>query len=305
MAADPRLSIVTCCKGRLEYLKRALPTFVEQSESEVIIVDYDCPDRTKDWVAAHFPTVRVAIVTEVPIFNVSRARNLGARLARAPWLAFCDADNVLAPSFASEVLARMVPGVYLRTLRNTPSGPKRRPIPLVCEAATFWAVGGYDDAFRSWGLEDVELVYRLNQSGIKEARDAAVLVETLPHSNAARSAYYEHTIDVSSTINHHYATIKRRYFETCSQWFTDLQRHSTYSAVEQAVLASLAEPEGDAIFDIRIAESSPPWTTRLTARAIRDVHKIRTELDARRENRARELGTLLAHSAAATPPDRQ
>ena len=58
--AAPRLSIVTCCKGRLEFLKRALPTFVAQSDSEVIVVDYDCPDGTKDWVAAHFPDVRVA-----------------------------------------------------------------------------------------------------------------------------------------------------------------------------------------------------------------------------------------------------
>ena len=112
----PGLSIVTCCKGRLEHLKRALPTFVAQAESEVIVVDYDCPDRTGDWVAAHFPAVRVAKVAEAPIFNISRARNVGAGLARAPWLAFCDADNLLAPSFASEILARIVPGMYLRTL---------------------------------------------------------------------------------------------------------------------------------------------------------------------------------------------
>ena len=127
------------------------------------------------------------------------------------------------------------------------------------------------------------MVDRLDRSGIKEVRGAAVLVETLPHGNAMRSTYYEHPIDVSAVINHHYATIKRRYFETCNHWFTDSQRHSTYRVVEQAVLASLAEPEGDAIFDIRIADSTPPWTARLTARAIRDFHKIRMQTDARRE----------------------
>jgi hypothetical protein len=250
-----------------------LPTFVEQSESEVIVVDYDCPDRTKDWVAVHFPTVRIAIVTEAPIFNLSSARNVGARLARAPWLAFCDADNLLAPLFASEILARMVPGTYLRTLRNTPLGSRKHWIPLVCEAATFWAVGGYDDAFRGWGPEDQELIDRLERSGTKEVHSTAALVETLPHGNAARSTYYENTIDVSAVTSHHYAQIKRRYFETRSQWFTDSQRHSTYRAVEQAVVASLAEPESDAIFDIRIAESTPPWTAHLTARAIRNFHR--------------------------------
>ena len=250
-----------------------MPTFIVQSESEVVVVDYDCPDRTKDWVAAHFPTVRIAIVTEAPIFNLSRARNVGARLAQAPWLAFCDADNLLAPSFASDLQTRMVPGTYLRALRNTPLGPQKRWTPLVCEAATFWAVGGFDDAFRGWGPEDQEFVDRLDRSGIKEVRGTAALVETLPHGNAARSTYYEHTIDVSAVISHHYAQIKRRYFETRSQWFNDSQRHSTYREVEQAVLASLTELEGDAIFDIRIVESTPPWTARLTARAIRNFHR--------------------------------
>ena len=279
----PRLSIVTCCKGRLEHLKRALPTFVEQAESEVIVVDYDCPERTKDWVTAHFPAVRVTAVSDAPILNISRARNLGASVAHAPWLAFCDADQLLGPSFASELVAWMVPGTYVRTLRNTSSGLVRRPVPLVCEAATFWAVGGYDDAISGWGIEDIELIERLDRSGIRDALGAQLLVETLPHGNALRRSFYEHDIDVSAVINHHYATIKRRYFETRSQWFTDAQRHSTYRLVEQAVLASLAEPGSDAIFDIRIADSDPPWTARLTAPAIREFHKIRTEIDARRE----------------------
>jgi len=144
---------------------------------------------------------------------------------------------------------------------------------LVCEAAAFWAVGGYDDAIRGWGPEDRELVDRLDRSGIKEGPVTAALVETLRHSNAERSTYYEHTIDVIAVINFHYVEINRRYFETRSQCFTDAQRHSTYHAVEQAVLASLGEPEGDAIFDIRIAESAPPWSARLRARAILDFHK--------------------------------
>ena len=275
--AAPRLSIVTCCKGRLEYLQRALPTFVEQSESEVIVVDYDCPEGTKDWVAAHFPAVRVTTVGDAPIFNLSRARNAGATLARASWLVFCDADQLLTPSFASQLLARMVPGTYLRTLRDTPFGSLKQGVPLACEAATFWAVGGYDDAFRGWGPEDREFIDRLDRSGIREVLGAANMVETLQHSNAVRSSFYEHAIELSAVINHHYARIKQRYFETRGQWFTDTQRHSTYRMVEQAVLASLAEPQSNAVFDIQIADSTPPWTARLTAPPVRNFHKIRTE----------------------------
>lgn len=274
----PKLSIVTCCKGRLEHLKRGLPTFVAQSASEVIVVDYDCPDRTKDWVATHFPDVRVAPVTDAPVLNVSRARNIGAKHARAPWLAFCDADQLLARSFASELLARLVPGTYLRTLRDTPLGPQKQGVPLACEAATFWAIGGYDDAFRGWGGEDSEIIGRLDRAGIREVIGAATLVETLRHSNAERSTYYEREIDVSMAINHHYARLKQRYFETRGQWFTDEQRHSTYRAVEQAVLDSLADPQSNAVFDIRIDDSDPPWTARLTAPGVRAYHEAKTEL---------------------------
>jgi glycosyltransferase involved in cell wall biosynthesis len=40
--------------------------------------------------------------------------------------------------------------------------------------ADFWAVGGFDEMFRSWGVEDVELAYRLyhNGSTMALARDA-------------------------------------------------------------------------------------------------------------------------------------
>ena len=117
--AEPRLSIVTCCKGRLRHLKQALPTLVAQAESEVIVVDYDCPDKTREWVAAQFPGVHVVTVTDAPHFNLSRARNIGAAHARAPWLVICDADDVLAPSFSSELLRLTASGTYQRTLRNT------------------------------------------------------------------------------------------------------------------------------------------------------------------------------------------
>jgi hypothetical protein len=42
----PRLSIVTTCKGRLHHLRRSLPGFLAQPDTQVIVVDYDCPEDT-------------------------------------------------------------------------------------------------------------------------------------------------------------------------------------------------------------------------------------------------------------------
>jgi len=266
----PAFSIVTTCKGR----QRALPTFVAQAAAEVIVVDYDCPDRTKDWIAAHCPEVRVAAVTESPIFNLSRARNIGAELARAPWLVLCDADNMLAASFTREVQRLVVPGTYLRISRDTPQGVRKLNIPLVCEAPTYREIGGYDDALSGWGAEDWEFVQRLEHRGVREVLGPATLFESLPHSNDLRSRFHEHDIYVSMVINHFYAKIKERHFQTRGRWLTAGQRHATHDQVRQAVLASLADPQGHALIDVSIEGAVPPWTARLNMTEIRRYHEM-------------------------------
>ncbi len=146
-------------------------------------------------------------------------------------------------------------------------------VPLACEAAVFRAVGGYDDAFRGWGMEDREICERLDRSGIREVLGPASLVETLTHSNAARSSFYERPIDVSLVIGHYYARIKQRHFETTGRALTDEQRHSTFGQVERAVVAALADAASDATFDIRIAGAVPPWSARLRAPEVREYHR--------------------------------
>ena len=64
----PLLSIVTTCKGRLHHLRRSLPRFLAQPNTEVIVVDYDCPDGTSDVVAREFPAARVVAVKDRPHF---------------------------------------------------------------------------------------------------------------------------------------------------------------------------------------------------------------------------------------------
>ena len=278
---QPKLSFVIPCKGRLQYLKRSLPTFIAQPDSEVIVVDYDCPDGTQSWVTANFKQARVISVTHAPYFNLSRARNAGAIEARADWLVFCDADNLLAPSYSAELFNRVTPGSYLLTLRNTLQGTQRHNVPLACETATFWSVGGFDDAFDGWGVEDREFVDRLTRSGLREVLCPASLVDTLRHGNAERSSFYEHTIEVSMAINNYYCQIKQRYYETTGRWFTDEQRYSTYERVKLTVLESLANSDSETIFEIPIAGSVPPWTARLAARNIRQFRYKQCEFIAK------------------------
>ena len=265
-------SIVTTCKGRLRHLQLSLPTFVAQPDAEVVVVDYDCPDATGAWVRTHFPAARVERVAHAPIFNVSRARNIGARAARAPWLVFCDADNVLSDAFTPALAAYVAPGVFARPYRDTGHCAIAVPFPLACEAHVFWEVGGFDDAIEGWGAEDWEFVERLLRHGVAQRVFPESLVRILDHDDSARTRFYEDAMQVSRLISHYYAQIKARYSETRGRWFTDEQRYAVYRQVKDAVHAALGGAALEALFDVRVPGADPPWTARLRAAEVRAIH---------------------------------
>lgn len=182
------ISFVTTCKGRLAHLQQTLPRMVAQgADCEVVVVDYDCPDGTTNWVARHHPGVRRVEVTRQPGFHKARALNLGAKAASAPWLMFVDADILLAPDFAAQIRPLLILGRFLR------------PEPLVADAwgsclvrrDDFLAVGGYDEVLQGWGGEDDDMYYRLQQfGGCFPATFSGDLLSALPHDDRARTRFY-------------------------------------------------------------------------------------------------------------------
>ena len=256
-------SIVTTCKGRLGHLQRSLPSFVAQADTEVVVVDYDCPQRSGDWVAAHFPDVIVERVQNAKDFNLSRARNVGARVANAPWLVFCDADNVLNERFAAEIRTLLAPGVFVRPYRDTEKGRVAVPFPLACERSVHWTVGGFDDAFEGWGTEDWEFVDRLVRHGISQRVFSVSLVTILDHEDASRTQFYKDAMQVSRLIGHYYAHIKARYRENRSIDFTDAQRYAVYGQVKKGVRAALGDGPFETFFDVAVPNAAPQWTARI------------------------------------------
>jgi glycosyltransferase involved in cell wall biosynthesis len=179
------ISIVTTCKGRLRHLEQTLPRMVAQEGVECVVVDYGCPQGSGDWVSAHYPDVRVVRVTDDPGFSASRARNLGARAARGPWLAFVDADILLAPAFARTLRPLLRPGSFLLAEPVTGSAFGT----CVCLREEFRSVGGYDEVLRNWGGEDRDLYLRLQMRGIRRGGFPAGLISTIAHDDAARLAH--------------------------------------------------------------------------------------------------------------------
>ncbi len=207
------LSIIVPCKGRLEHLKQSLPTLVAQGDGlEIVVVDYDCPDGTADWVRASHPAVRVVQVADRPLFNVSAARNLGAADASGEWLAFLDADVKVAEGFAATLKTLVQPGFFYIA---DPRPPQLWGALVVSRGDYDW-VDGYDEAFEGWGSEDVDILERLLILGRRERTFPGEFVASIQLDYTLRQLFHATTNPLfNAHINLFYRVAKN-----------DLLRHS-------------------------------------------------------------------------------
>jgi glycosyltransferase involved in cell wall biosynthesis len=183
MADEPQFSLITACKDRLHHLKETLPQNCRLENTEVIVVDYDCPQKTREFVRSEFPEVKVVEVDDRPTFNASIARNLGARVASGSSFIFVDADIALSTDLVRA--ASQMPSDkfgtfdFLNDVRGT----------CVVSREAFDAIGGYDEVMEGYCGEDLDFYYRLRLVGYDGHVFAKDYVsKVIGHSNFDRSA---------------------------------------------------------------------------------------------------------------------
>lgn len=100
------VSVVIPTRDREAFLLDATRSVLAQRDVdvEVIVVD-DGSSRSCDAVLAPLGDGRVRVVRHDQPRGVAEARNTGIRAARAPWLAFLDDDDLLAPGSLAAHLA--------------------------------------------------------------------------------------------------------------------------------------------------------------------------------------------------------
>lgn len=245
-----RLSIITTCKGRLHHLKQTLPQMAAQPDCECIVVDYDCPDHTREWVGANFPDTRLVNVDATPTFNTSIARNLGARAATTEWLVFVDADVLLATDFSD----RLRPMLCRRNFF--------RPIPLMaetcgtfaCHRGDFFAVSGYDEILEGYGGEDNDIYLRLRNAGCSMKSFDGALIQVIHHDGEERTAHHDiRDIALSRRINSLYNHIKYDLIRESGQINLPINtRRAIYSEVRKTLLDSADDPAASAIISVNL-----------------------------------------------------
>jgi hypothetical protein len=191
------LSVVVTCMGRLSFLRRTLPRAVKELPGRYYLVDYGCPEQSGAWVEReyreHVESGRIVVqgVTGVTEFHKTDALNQGARRAiddGAKYLCFLDADTLVQDGFWRHIEERWNPATFL-----IPALDSARSVfgVLVANAADFARLSGYDETFRGWGNEDLEMRLRLHlQGGLDYDFIPASLLGSIPHEDELRTQNY-------------------------------------------------------------------------------------------------------------------
>jgi glycosyltransferase involved in cell wall biosynthesis len=200
-SAAPALSAIIPALNAAATIARCLDAITAQlsDEVEVIVVDDGSTDETLE-IASRYDVRLLKLPRNM---GPSAARNRGAEMARAPVLFFLDADVAIAPGAIARAKASMsvggadaIIGSYdddpaakstisrFKNLAHHYFHQRSRP-----DATTFWgacglvrretffAVGGFDEG--QFGIEDVELGYRMTARGVRIVLDPGLQVKHL------------------------------------------------------------------------------------------------------------------------------
>ena len=196
------LSVVIPARNEEAYIGRALRSVAQQAwpleRLEAIVVDNASTDRTAavvESLAVHVTPLRIVLVRE-PRPGRSRAKNRGAAAARGDVLLFLDADSVMAPTLAAEIIAHRhigYPAGSVRVIAETTDFFDRwffelmeigktyfriRAQMLYCSREWFERSGGFDESLEI--AEDREFLQRLQGRGVPVCHLTTSWIATSP-----------------------------------------------------------------------------------------------------------------------------
>ena len=105
---DRRVTVVIPTRFRPHMAEQAIRSCLRQEGvSPHVVVVVDGPDAETAALLARFPQDRVELVAKAEREGVSAARNTGIDVARTPWVALLDDDDLWAPSKLADQFARL------------------------------------------------------------------------------------------------------------------------------------------------------------------------------------------------------
>jgi hypothetical protein len=128
--------------------------------------------------------------TDAPQFRMSHAKNQAHRLSTGDFVCNVDADNFTGPRFAQYLanIFREEPNALvdpsLRIKRSVGGGLYGR---VALSRENFMNLGGYDEGFKGWGGEEVDMIHRAKGLGIRNYYiDDEFRLRVIQHSDEER-----------------------------------------------------------------------------------------------------------------------
>lgn len=188
----PQLSVIIATHNAADTLGAQLDALLDQAcpvDHEIVVVDNGSTDSLTPLIEGYRQHCsHLRMVDAGAGIGAGYARNLGVAATTSPWIAFCDADDVVGPSWLGAVCAglgehRLVSGPLELELLNPSwlAGSRGRslttgityfedifPVASSCNLAVHRSplehVGGFDESFLIG--QDTELSLRLWKAGI-------------------------------------------------------------------------------------------------------------------------------------------
>lgn len=213
---DARALVSFCitCKDRLSHLQQTLPqniaSHADDPDVEFVILNYNSSDHLHDWMRDTYEELRRSdrvvyfLNSDPTLFHASHAKNQAFRLARGSILCNLDADNYTGANFASYLREQLQTLDFLsggviednRIIATNVRGVEGRN---VVPRELFWALGGFDEDFNSWGYEDSNLSERMMLLGLVGRTIDDKFLSCIDHDDDLRTRFFSKKVTGRNT----------------------------------------------------------------------------------------------------------
>ena len=200
-----KVAFCTTCMNRLSHIQQTLPkNLIDHADDEnyvFVLLDYGDSQGLAQWIEQH----HLVDIDEGRLvyyrfsgpksFHVSHAKNMAHRCAMlegADILANIDADNYTGIRLASFLASgfSLNNNVFMRAddylMRKTRGIGGR----IVMRIQDFLFLGGYDEVFDTWGIEDKDLAERLKRMGLTQLDITGEFLDKINHTDEERIANF-------------------------------------------------------------------------------------------------------------------
>lgn len=231
-------SVIIIVRNGANTIRRQLDALAAQEDApafEILVIDNGSTDGTaevvRNWIKEGIgAATRAAIIDASERAGIPYARNTGAKAAQGRLILWCDADDAVRPEWVKEFCKRVGRGgAGGRILARRPDGsPDHQAFPngltqteyfphggncnMAVNREDFLALGGYDESLPPYGCEDVDISWRIAESGLPftYVPEAIVDFNITPRGKAIKKTFRAAKARMAVAIRHPQSLVGRR-----------------------------------------------------------------------------------------------